>query len=104
MSDGLFSNALLNEFNDHAARMRDAARARRAAVQLRACVDDKEDGVAASIWDTLGVRQQNDKWQGDVNLRTLRSLLSLIDGEHSFVQPKALPSLSSCGCVRRSGL
>ena len=79
MSDSLFSNNILKEFGDHALRMREAARARRAAVQLRAVVDDKEDGVAVSVWDTLGVRLPNDKWAGCTNLRTLRALLSIID-------------------------
>ena len=64
MSDGLFSNDILKEFGDHATRMREAARARRQAVQLRAVVDDKEDGVAVSVWETLGVRLPNDKWAG----------------------------------------
>lgn len=79
MSDGLFSHEILKEFGDHAARMREAARARRAAVQLRACVDDKEDGVAVDIKDTLGVRLPSDKYAGCTNLRTLRALLSMID-------------------------
>lgn len=77
---GLFSNAILDEFSSHSSRMREAARSRREAVQLRACVDDHADAVATDIKDTLGVRQPNDKYAGCVNLRTLRSLLTMVDG------------------------
>ena len=59
--------------------MREASRARREAVRLRAVVDDDEDAVAVDIRDTLGVRQPQDKWQGCTNLRTLRTLLTIID-------------------------
>ena len=76
---GLFSNAILDEFASHSAKMRNAARSRRDAVQLRAVVDDDADAVAVDIKDTLGVRLPNDKWQGCTNLRTLRALLSIID-------------------------
>lgn len=99
MSDGLFSNDILKEFGDHATRMREAARARRQAVQLRAVVDDKEDGVAVSVWETLGVRLPNDKWQGCTNLRTLRALLSIIDDrgfERSAHQMKFHSAFERC--------
>lgn len=76
---GLFSNAILDEFSSHSSRMRSAARSRREAVQLRAVVDDHADAVAVDIKDTLGVRQENDKYAGCVNLRTLRTLLSMVD-------------------------
>ena len=74
-----FSQEVLNQFEAHASKMREHARARREAVQLRSVVDDDADVVAVDIRDTLGVRQPQDKWQGDVNLRTLRTLLSIID-------------------------
>lgn len=98
---GVFSPATLDEFTSHSTKMREAARARRAAVRLRACVDDHEDGAAVSVWDTLGVWQQNDKYQGDVNLRTLRALLSIIDGARPTTRPAAGPPLSWCVRVRR---
>lgn len=75
----LFSNDVLSEFVSHSSKMREASRARRDAVQLRAVVDDDADAMAIDIKDTLGVRQPNDRWQGCVNLRTLRTLLSMID-------------------------
>ena len=62
--EGLFSNAILDEFSAHSERMRSAARARREAVQLRAVVDDDADAVAVDIKDTLGLRLPNDKWTG----------------------------------------
>lgn len=69
----------MEEFEAHATKMRDTARARREAVQLRAVVDDTADNVAIDIMDTLGVRMDSDKWQGCTNLRTLRTLLSIVD-------------------------
>lgn len=75
----VFSDVILEEFSKHSSKMRLAARARRQAVQLRAVVDDKEDGQAVEIQDTLGVREPNDRWEGCTNLRTLRALLSMID-------------------------
>ena len=102
MSDSLFSNDILKEFGDHATRMREAARARREAVQLRAVVDDKEDGVAVSVWDTLGVRLPNDKWAGCTNLRTLRALLSIIDGARRPPgQQQDHLSAGACACADR---
>ena len=60
----IFSHTTLDKFSTHSAIMKTAARARRESVQLRAVVDDKEDGQAVDIKDTLGVRLPNDKWQG----------------------------------------
>ena len=73
-----FSQTVVAEFESHAASLREAARARRDAVQLRASVNDSTDGVAVDIKDTLGVRQPGDKWAGCTNLRTLRTLLSMV--------------------------
>ena len=75
----IFSNTTLDEFAAHSTKMREAARARREAVRLRAVADADADAVAVSVWDTLGVRLPNDKWRGCTNLRTLRALLSIID-------------------------
>lgn len=75
----MFSSAILDEFGVHTNKMRVAARARRAAVQLRSAVDDTGDAVAVNIQDTLGVRLPNDRWAGCTNLRTLRALLTMID-------------------------
>ena len=82
-----FSQEVLNQFEAHASKMREHARARREAVQLRSVVDDTADAVALSVWDTLGVRQDSDRWTGCTNLRTLRTLLSIIDGARAKIWP-----------------
>mgnify|MGYP006078356491 CR=1 FL=1 len=97
----IFSNDILAEFSSHSTKMREASRARREAVQLRAVVDDTADAMAVDIKDTLGVRQPNDRWQGCVNLRTLRTLLSMIDDRGFeryallFNSPTLLPCLAN---------
>ena len=96
-----FPAAVLSEFESHCGAMREAARARREAVQLRSVVDDDADVVAVNIMDTLGVRQPTDRWQGDVNLRTLRTLLSIIDDrgfERSPHQARRPPLLATRAC------
>ena len=75
----MFSAHVFTEFESHASKMREASRARRDAVQLRAAVDDDADAVAVDIRDTLGVVQPQDKFKGCTNLRTLRTLLSIVD-------------------------
>jgi hypothetical protein len=75
----LVSEGMQAAFAAHAAKMREASRARRDAVRLRSIVDDTTDNVAVDIRDTLGVRQPQDKWQGCTNLRTLRTLLGIVD-------------------------
>ena len=75
-----FSDEVMGRFASHADTLRVAARERRAAVQLRHVVADREMQEAVSVEDTLGKRQPGDEFQGDVNLRTLRTLLSIIDG------------------------
>ena len=75
----MFSGDVLGKFDTHALNMREASRARREAVQLRAAVDDHEEAATNNVFDTLGVRQPQDQWQGCVNLRTLRTLLSIVD-------------------------
>lgn len=73
------SQVVIDEFTKHANAMRESSRARRDAVRLRSVVDDDHDAVAVDIRDTLGVPQPQDKWQGCTNLRTLRTLLSIVD-------------------------
>ena len=109
MATSGFSESVLNEFEAHTERVRRAARARRASVQLRAVVDDEDaDAAALRIEDTFGVRQPSDRWHGCTNLRTLRALLALID-ERGFeryaltlVSPTCLPRLTDCLTARRS--
>jgi len=74
-----FDETILNIFDRHASKMRDASRARRDAVQMRASVEDKQNTNVVDIRDTLGVRQPTDKYDGCKNLRTLRTLLSMVD-------------------------
>lgn len=95
-----FAQVVNTEFDAHCTALRQASRDRRAAVQLRAAVDDNTSGVAVDIRDTLGVRQPQDKWEGCINLRTLRTLLSIVDDRGFeryallFVSPTLLPSLT----------
>jgi hypothetical protein len=103
----VFSKEIVDEFETHATKMRDASRARREAVQLRAAVDDKTDGSVVNIRDTFGVRMPEDKWEGCMNLRTLRSLLSLVDDrgfersphQASAGPPSMFPELGLTHCL-----
>ena len=52
---------------------------RRDAVALRSVVDDREGREAVTVQESLGKWQPGDELQGDVNFRTLRSLLKLVD-------------------------
>ena len=78
-SEGVFSDQLSAEFEKHAERLRERARARREAVKLRASVLDREDHEQVSETAALGKWQPQDEMQGDVNIRTLRTLLKMID-------------------------
>lgn len=70
---------VLNEFEEHVIAMREASRGRKDAMTLRNIVVDRDDKDAISEEDTLGKRQPSDVYEGDVNLRTLRTLLKMID-------------------------
>lgn len=48
---------------------------------MRSVVHDDEVVEQASEEDGLGRRQPGDEFQGDCNMRTLRSLLKMIDGK-----------------------
>jgi hypothetical protein len=71
--------AILDQFEQHASRMRDASRARKRSVAFRNVVDDRDDHEVASVVDTLGKPMPSDVYEGDTHLRTLRTLLSMID-------------------------
>lgn len=71
--------AVLDQFEQHASRMRDASRARKRSVAFRNVVDDRDDHEVASVVDTLGKPMPSDVYEGDTHLRTLRTLLSMID-------------------------
>ena len=89
-SNSLFSKNLLGEFEKHSEQLRARARARRAAVQLRSVINDREEREQVSEEDMLGRRQPRDEYQGDVNMRTLRALLKMID-EKGYERSKRLP-------------
>ena len=74
-----FNMLLHKQFEDHAVRLRERSHARRNAVQLKAAVLDREERAELSASDLLGRRQPQDEFQGDVNVRTLRQLLKMID-------------------------
>ena len=93
----MIATELLDAFTTHSERLRDASRRRRDAVRLKAAVLDTESREEVSADDALGKWQPNDEFQGDVNLRTLRALLTKID-ELGFercaatrVQPRVQP-------------
>lgn len=75
----VFGDDVLSQFETHVARLSDRSKARRQSVQLRSAVLDREERAKASELDTLGKRQPQDEYQGDVNFRTLHSLLKLVD-------------------------
>ena len=75
----VFSKTINDEFEAHSAAVRQRARQRQEAVRLRATVDDTTAAAVVDIRDTLGVRLPEDKWEGCQNLRTLRTLLSIVD-------------------------
>jgi hypothetical protein len=85
---------VLEAFEKHSESLRVAARKRRSAVQLRNVVEDKDEKEATTVTDSLGKRQPSDQYEGDVNLRTLRTLLRMIDdrGWERYAQPYASPN------------
>jgi hypothetical protein len=79
----VFTEALLSEFDAHCTSLRKSARERREAIALRNVVMDRTEVEALDMRSTFGVLQANEKWAGDAALRTLRSLLHIID-ENGF--------------------
>ena len=73
------TETVLVESEAHAARLKAASRSRKSAMEYRNVVEDDEEREALNIIDTLGKRQPQDVYDGDVNLRTLRTLLKMID-------------------------
>ena len=74
-----FSNEILEGYQAHAQRLKKAHEQRREATSLKNVATDVDVIESIDIIDTLGKRQPNDRFNGCVNLRTLRSLLKLID-------------------------
>lgn len=92
---GPLAAEVLSEFEKHCERTRAAARARREAVAFKSIVEDGEDRDEIDIMDTLGKRQPSDKYDGDVNVRTLRTLLTIIDesGWERCTLPRTLSAM-----------
>lgn len=100
-SDGIsVPKWILDEFQSHCTNLRKASTARREAVALRNVVEDKKDRETTSVEDTLGLKQSGDVYEGDVNLRTLRLLLKMID-ERGW-ERYAFVSLGLVRVVRRA--
>ena len=70
---------LLNVFESHATKVREAARAKRDAVALKHVVDDPELRDEAIDDNTLGKRLPGERFAGDTALRTLNQLLAMVD-------------------------
>ena len=70
---------LLQEFDSHCAKLREAARARREEVTLQNHVVDRSEAEVLDIRSTFGVMQPGEQFAGDAALRTLKSLLHIID-------------------------
>ena len=70
---------LLDVFQSHADKMREAARAKRSAVALKHVVDDPEIRDEAIDDNTLGKRLPGERFAGDTALRTLNQLLTMVD-------------------------
>lgn len=100
----MLSQSVMNEFQAHAERLRDAHRERMALVSMKNVVEDREQRVSASIADTLGRRQPCDVYHGDVNLRTLRALLSMVDerGWERCAAPSRTVLLPRPRCAHRA--
>lgn len=76
---GAFSDEVLSKFEEHARRVADVHQMKKQATSLKNVATDTEVVQSVDVWDTLGVRQPTDRFNGDVNLRTLRTLLKFID-------------------------
>ncbi len=77
--DSLLPASVLEEFHSHSSRLKEASRARKEAVRFKNLVEDKDERTEIAIEDTLGKKQPSDLFDGDTNLRTLRTLLGFID-------------------------
>lgn len=75
----MLAQSLLDEFKQHVDRMRQAARERRESVRFVNCVEDNRERGVVVADDMLGKAHPSDKFAGDTNLRTLRTLLAKID-------------------------
>lgn len=73
------SRAVSRAFDAHSELLQQLFLQRQQSVSFRNVVDDAEERAVLQLADTLGKRQPSDVFSGDVNLRTLRTLLGMID-------------------------
>ena len=78
-SNALIPQNILEEFQNHCNALCKCYKARKESVVLRNVVEDNQEHEAVSKEETLGKKQPGDVFEGDVNLRTLRTLLKMID-------------------------
>ena len=80
----LMSNAIFNGFEAHVGALEAARERRREALAFKSAVeegvgDDGNANLTQDQLDGLGVWVEDDKYQGDVNMRTLQKLLARVD-------------------------
>ena len=90
----VFTQELLQEFDSHCAKLREAARARREEVTLQNNVIDRSEAEVLDIRSTFGVMQPGEQFAGDAALRTLKALLHIIDENVRFRVPVLLQPAS----------
>jgi hypothetical protein len=74
-----FSADILDAYETHVKRLKEVHEMRKEATSLKNVATDVEVVESVDVWDTLGKKQPGDKFNGCTNLRTLRSLLKIID-------------------------
>ena len=76
----VLSPALNALFQAHMNDLKNSHETRKASVTLKSVATDTSSRVGTmDVTDTLGVRLPGDRWNGCTNLRTLRSLLTMVD-------------------------
>jgi len=86
-------SSVFDAFEAHVQSARAAHERRKASAAFCNVVDDRETRETLSVEQTLGRRQPQDVFSGDVHLRTMRTLLSLVDERgweryaYSFFRP-----------------
>lgn len=74
-----FAACVFDAYGEHVVSLKQASEAKRQATTLSNIATDKEVVRVSNVWDTLGKKQPSDRFDGCVNLRTLRTLLKIID-------------------------
>jgi len=79
VANPFFSAEILDAYETHVKRLKEVHEMRKESTSLRNVATDVEVVESMDVWDTLGKKQPSDKFNGCTNLRTLRSLLKIID-------------------------